>query len=178
VYGVEFAQVLTADDITAARTDELVACWAAVANAGGAVGFAFPPVTVEHVKPVAERMIASLRADSNRLLLASVDGKLVGWLHLARGPEPLVAHWGTVSRVQTHPRFRGRGIGAALMHGIRVIGRDELGLEQLRLYARGGVGLEEFYGRLGWSEVGRWPGALRFGPGDDRDEVLMILAPL
>lgn len=32
--------------------------------------------------------------------------------------------------------------------------------------------------RLGRREVGRWPGALRLAPGDDRDEVLMILAPL
>ncbi|RDV48322.1 hypothetical protein DDV98_29620 [Streptomyces sp. IB2014 011-12] len=34
-------------------------------------------------------------------------------------------------------------------------------LEQLHLAARGGVGLEDFYGRLGWKEIGRWPGALR-----------------
>jgi hypothetical protein len=46
------------------------------------------------------------------------------------------------------------------------------------LAARGGVGLEDFYGRLGWKEIGRWPGALRLAPGDDRDEILMILAPL
>jgi hypothetical protein len=51
-----------------------------------------------------------------------------------------------------------------------------MGLEQLRLEARGGEGLEEFYGRLGWKEIGRWPGALRFDHGD-RDEVLMLLAP-
>ncbi|HCA87791.1 MAG TPA: hypothetical protein DEQ61_21410 [Streptomyces sp.] len=48
--------------------------------------------------------------------------------------------------------------------------RDEMGLEQLHLAARAGVGLEAFYGRLGWKEVGRWLGALRLGPGDDRDE--------
>jgi len=103
---------------------------------------------------------------------------LAGWLHLTRGPEPLVAHWGTVSRVQTHPRFRGRGIGTRLMREVRAVARDEMGLEQLRLCARGGAGLEGFYGRLGWTEAGRWPGALRFGPGNDRDEVLMLLAPL
>ncbi len=53
-----------------------------------------------------------------------------------------------------------------------------MGLEQLHLAVRGGMGLETFYGRLGWREVGRWPGALRLRPGDDRDEVLMLLAPL
>ena len=54
----------------------------------------------------------------------------------------------------------------------------EIGLEQLRLAARGGTGLERFYSGLDWEVTGRWPGALRFAPGDDRDEILMILAPL
>jgi len=60
----------------------------------------------------------------------------------------------------------------------RQIARQEIGLEQLHLAARGGMGLEHFYAKLGRREIGRWPGAVRLAPGDDRDEVLMILAPL
>ncbi|GHE13986.1 hypothetical protein GCM10010339_83010 [Streptomyces alanosinicus] len=56
--------------------------------------------------------------------------------------------------------------------------REEMGPEQLRLAARGGAGLEQFYGRLGWKEIGRWPEALRLAVGDDRDEVLMVLSLL
>jgi hypothetical protein len=48
-----------------------------------------------------------------------------------------------------------------------------LGFEALHLTVRGGLGLEEFYKRLGYREIGRLPGALRVAPGDDRDEVLM-----
>ena len=44
--------------------------------------------------------------------------------------------------------------------------------------AGGAAGLEDFYGRLGWKEIGRWPGALRLASDDDRDEVLMVLSPL
>ncbi|MFI0785662.1 hypothetical protein ACH4Q6_08715 [Streptomyces lydicus] len=40
---------------------------------------------------------------------------------------------------------------------------------------REGLGLEDFYRRPGRTEVGRWPGALRLAPGDDRDEILMAL---
>jgi hypothetical protein len=40
------------------------------------------------------------------------------------------------------------------------------------------MGLEDFYARLGWREIGRWPAALRLSDGDDRDEVLMLLTPL
>lgn len=47
------------------------------------------------------------------------------------------------------------------MNRAREIARDEMNLEQLHLAARGGVGLEDFYGRPGWKEIGRWPGAPR-----------------
>jgi hypothetical protein len=60
----------------------------------------------------------------------------------------------------------------------RQVAREEMGLEQLRLAVRGGTGLERFYTRPGWTVTGRWPGALRLAPGDDRGEILMILAPL
>lgn len=64
------------------------------------------------------------------------------------------------------------------MNEVRRIARDEMELDQLHLAARGGAGLEAFYGRLGWKEIGRWPGTLHFASGEDRDEVLMHLAPL
>lgn len=115
---------------------------------------------------------------TSRLLVARAKGELVGWLHVRRDPFELIAHWGTLHHVQTRPTARGRGYGSALMNKVRAISRDEMGLEQLHLAARGGVGLEEFYGRLGWKEVGRWPGALRLRENDDRDEILMLLAPL
>ncbi|TWF94707.1 hypothetical protein [Saccharopolyspora dendranthemae] len=35
--------------------------------------------------------------------------------------------------------------------------------------------LGTFYERLGWKEIGRWPGALRLSPDDTRDEILMFL---
>jgi hypothetical protein len=45
-----------------------------------------------------------------------------------------------------------------------------LGLEQLLLSTRGGTRLPEFYVKQGWTEVGVFPGALRLGPDDVRDE--------
>jgi GNAT superfamily N-acetyltransferase len=174
---VDIVQAKRPEDVTPETARELVGCWMAVANSGGAVGFAFPPVDVNDVGPVADGLIASLDPSYNRLLLARLDGTLAGWLNVSRHRDRLVPHWGVVKRVQTHPSFRGRGIGTALMNHVRRLARDEMGLEQLRLEARGGEGLEEFYGKLGWTEVGRWPDALRFDY-CDRDEVLMLLTPL
>lgn len=173
-----FSQIISPRDVTPDLRRELIACWMAVANTGGAVGFAFPPVTELDVTPVADQLIAGLDAKYSRLIVATVDDRVAGWLHLHRYTDPLVPHWGTVQRVQTHPDHRGQGYGKALMAKVREVARDELGLEHLRLEARGGAGLEEFYASLGWEEIGRWPAALRFGPGDDRDSVLMLLRNL
>jgi GNAT superfamily N-acetyltransferase len=85
-------------------------------------------------------------------------------VHLRRDPDPLVAHWGSVNHLQAHPAHQHGGIGSGLMQRLRCIARDELGLEQLHLAARAGMGLESFYTRPGWREVGRWPGKLRLTP--------------
>ncbi|MBC6456386.1 GNAT family N-acetyltransferase [Actinomadura sp. HBU206391] len=174
----DMRQIHHPHEIDAELTRELVDCWVKVTNAGGAAGFPFPPVTVEDVAPVAEQLITGLHPQRSRLVVALVDGVLAGWLNIRRDPHPLVAHWGTVYHVQSHTAFRGRGIGSALMNHTRQVARDAMGLEQLHLAARAGVGLEDFYGGLGWKEIGRWPSALRLAPGDDLDEILMVLTPL
>lgn len=110
--------------------------------------------------------------------MAVAGDALAGWVHLHRHPDPPVAHWGTISHLQTLPALRGQGIGRALMMWARQVARQEMGLEQLHLAARGGMGLERFYAQLGWWEIGRWPHALRLAPDDDRDEILMLLTPL
>lgn len=158
--------------------ESLIECWVSVSNAGGAVGFPFPPVDVADVAPVADALIHGLEPERSRLIVAMAGEVLAGWVHLHRDPNPLISHWGTVRHLQTQPRFRGRRIGMALMRRLQTIARVEMGLSQLRLAVRDGMGLAEFYGRLGWREVGRWPRALRLADGDDRDEVLMVLDPL
>ncbi|MGI8452096.1 MAG: GNAT family N-acetyltransferase [Streptosporangiaceae bacterium] len=165
-------------DAGPAVRQELTDCWIAVTNAGGAAGFPFPPVNTQQVAPAIDKIIACLDPQRSRILLARSSGALAGWVLLNRDPNPLIAHWGTVNHLQTQPAYRNQGIGSALMQRLRRIARDEIGLEQLHLAARGGAGLEGFYARLGWRETGRWPGKLRLAPDDTRDEILMILTPL
>ncbi|MFE1413348.1 GNAT family N-acetyltransferase [Streptomyces sp. NPDC058746] len=167
-----------AGEVTPELRRRLIDCWIAVTNLGGAAGFPFPPVQDDEVAPVMEELLGRLHPQHTRLIAAGFGDALAGWVVLRRDPYRLVAHWGTVHHLQTHPAFRGRGVGSALMRELRKTARDDLGLEQLRLAARGGEGLEDFYGRLGWREIGRWPGALRLSPDDTRDEVLMLLDPL
>ncbi|WP_436739857.1 GNAT family N-acetyltransferase [Streptomyces sp. BBFR102] len=173
-----YVQLTTPDQVTGSLVEELASCWVEVTNAGGAAGFPFPPVDLSRTAPAVEAIAAALAPETSRLLLVRVEGELAGWLNVRRDPFALIRHWGTLHHVQTRPAFRGCGLGTRLMHEVRTLAREGMGLEQLHLAARAGMGLEDFYGRLGWKEIGRWPGALRLGPGDDRDEVLMVLSPL
>ncbi|MFC8872907.1 GNAT family N-acetyltransferase [Streptomyces sp. NPDC057148] len=179
VHAPAFAQLMRDQDATEAVRRDLGECWAGVINAGGAVvpmGCPLPPVSPRQLEPAVDAILHGLAPQRGRLLLASVGDALAGWVLLRREAHALEAHCGTVNHLQTHVRFRDTGVGAALMRRLPAIAREEMGLERLRLTVRDGLGLEDFYRGVGWSEVGRWPGALRVAPGDDRDEILMSLA--
>lgn len=155
---------------------QLTGCWRDVVNAGGAVGFAEEvPVTDDDVAPVVDEIVAGLSPRLSRLLLAMREDDLAGWLLLTGNSDPVVAHWGRVTRLQTALPARGTGVGRALMTELHRSARDDLGLDSLRLEVRGGWGLEAFYEGFGWQAVGAWPGALQFTEHDRRDEVLMAL---
>jgi predicted N-acetyltransferase YhbS len=153
---------------------ELAACWREVANAGGAVGFPFLPVSDDQVRAALDAVVESLDPQFTRLLVASSAGEVAGWLLLSGNSSPLTAHWARVLRVQTALAHRRAGIGRMLMEEAARSAREDLALDQLHLELRSGLGLEAFYQALGWREIGRWPAALRL-PEDDRDEVLMFL---
>ncbi|RAJ39688.1 acetyltransferase (GNAT) family protein [Kitasatospora sp. SolWspMP-SS2h] len=157
---------------TSALREEITALWTEVSNAGGAVGFV-PPVEAAQVRPVAERQFGALDAD--RLLVGyEPGGRVAAVLFLADMRFELMDHWRMLKRVMVHPEFQGRGYGAQLLAEAERVARG-WGLAGLRLTLRGGHGLEEFYGRGGYVEVGRVPGAIRVAPGDDRDDVTMWL---
>ncbi|MFF3005061.1 GNAT family N-acetyltransferase [Kitasatospora sp. NPDC057940] len=154
----------------------VVRLWADVTNAGGAVGFV-ASVTEDEVWDTADHQFAGVAPDGpDRLLVAheSDTGRLVGVLFFESMRFGLMEHWRMLKRVMVHPDCQGRGYGVRLLAEAERTAR-EWGLESLRLTARGGQGLERFYTRCGYREVGRVPAAVRVAPGDDRDEITMWL---
>ncbi|MCU1491098.1 MAG: family N-acetyltransferase [Acidimicrobiaceae bacterium] len=148
--------------------------WVDATNAGGALGF-LPPLALEPIPPRAEAAFERIRQGVDHLLVASVGGEPVGWLLLERDPRPYADHWLTLKRLQVHPDHQRSGHGSALLEEARRFGTDRLGLDFLLLTVREGTGADELYRRFGYREVGRIPGAMRLSPGDDRDEILMVL---
>ncbi|MFI6449072.1 GNAT family N-acetyltransferase [Kitasatospora sp. NPDC050543] len=165
-----------APDLTPELREQLVHLWTDVSNAGGAVGFV-PPVTPDEVRVTAEQQLAGVGPGGPDHLLVAYEegtGRLAGCLFFEDVRFALMDHWRLLKRVMVHPGLQGRGYGFELMAEAERVAR-EWGLAGLRLTLRGGCGLEKFYGRCGYTEVGRVPGAIRVAPGDDRDDVTMWL---
>jgi len=169
---VSEAEVRAVSTVDEALRRELLTCWTDVTNAGGAVGFV-PPVTEDDVVPLLDKLLDGVHSGRDVLALLTVDGKTAGFASVVGSLSPLRLHWGTVLRVQVHPSHQGHGLGRVLMGGVHEIARAR-GWEFLRLTARGGTGVDAFYRRLGYTEVGRVPGAIRVAPGDDREEILLV----
>ncbi|MGW4891449.1 N-acetyltransferase family protein [Kitasatospora sp. NPDC004240] len=163
-------------ELTPELREDVVRLWTDASNAGGAVGFV-PPVTRDEVWITAEKHFGAVApAGPDRLLVAheTATGRLAGLLIFEDLRFGLMDHWRRLGRVMVDPALQGRGHGVALLAEAERAARA-WGLTGLRLTVRGGQGLERFYARCGYTEVGRVPGTIRVAPGDDRDEVIMWL---
>jgi GNAT superfamily N-acetyltransferase len=151
---------------------DLLDTWVAATNAGGAVGYT-PPAPVVQVAENLDGALGRVAAGLDLLGVLHTGERYVGMGMLVSRGSGLQAHWRTVLRVMVHPEFQGNGAGRLLMEGLRGSAVD-LGLEQLQLTIRGGLGLEKFYGPLGYHVVGTHPRAIRVAPDDYRDELMVV----
>lgn len=155
--------------------DGVLALWTDVSNAGGAVGFV-PPVTPDDIRPSLEHALAEVRAGGRRLLLGRDDeGRVAATAFLTYNSHRLMTHWIWLYTVMVHPSHQGKGYGRSLMAAVEAAARTLPGIEAIRLTCRGGTGVDRFYAGCGYKEVGRIPSAIRVAPGDDRDDVIMLL---
>ncbi|WP_030420577.1 GNAT family N-acetyltransferase [Streptomyces sp. SCSIO 75703] len=161
--------------LTPALRDGVLDLWADVSNAGGSVGFV-PPVTREEIRPELVRHLVAMAEGRTRLLVGhDADGRVAATAFLTLNGHRLMTHWLWLYTVMVHPRHQGLGYGRDLMAAAADAARACEGVEAIRLTCRGGLGLERFYASCGYKEVGRVPGAIRVAPGDDRDDVVMLL---
>ncbi|PCG84064.1 GNAT family N-acetyltransferase [Streptomyces sp. WZ.A104] len=160
---------------TPALRDGITALWADVTNAGGAVGFV-APVTPEEIRPDLLKHLAAIEKGRVRLLVGrDEDGAVVATAFLTLNDHRLHQHWLMLYTVMVHPRLQGKGYGRDLMTAAADAARSIDGIEAIRLTCRGGTGNDSFYAACGYKEVGRVPDAIRLAPGDDRDDIIMLL---
>jgi GNAT superfamily N-acetyltransferase len=152
---------------------DLLDTWIAATDAGGAVGFT-APAPVERVAETLDEALGRVAAGVDLLGVLHTGERYAGMGLLIDRGSALQAHWRTVLRVMMHPQHQGNGAGRLLMEGLRGSAVD-LGLEQLQLTIRDGLGLEKFYEPLGYRVVGRHPRAVRVTPDDYRDEIMLVM---
>ncbi|MFJ8000128.1 GNAT family N-acetyltransferase [Streptomyces sp. NPDC096310] len=158
-----------------ALSDGVLALWTDVSNAGGAVGFV-PPVTAEDIRPELVRHFATMAEGRTRLLVGyDEEGAVAAVAFLTLNTHRLMRHWLWLYTVMVHPRYQGRGYGRDLMAAAADAARSVEGIEAIRLTCRGGTGADAFYAACGYKEVGRVPDAIRVAPGDNRDDITMLL---
>lgn len=162
--------------VTPALRDGVLDLWTDVSNAGGAVGFV-PPVTPEEIRPELVRHLVAMAEGRNRLLVGHDEsGTVAATAFFSFNTHRLMKHWVWLYTVMVHPKHQGQGCGRDLLAAAAAEARGFDGIAAIRLTCRGGHGLEDFYGSCGYREVGRVPGAIRVAPGDDRDDITMLLA--
>ncbi|MFF4489654.1 GNAT family N-acetyltransferase [Streptomyces sp. NPDC001544] len=161
--------------VTPALRDGILDLWTDVSNAGGAVGFV-APVTREEIRPELVKHLAAMAEGRHRLLVGHDEtGEPAATAFFAFNTHRLMTHWVWLYTVMVHPRHQGKGYGRDLLAAGEDAARGFDGVDAIRLTCRGGLGLERFYASCGYKEVGRVPGAIRVAPGDDRDDITMLL---
>ncbi|MFF0213714.1 GNAT family N-acetyltransferase [Streptomyces vinaceus] len=160
--------------IDPALHEALLDLWTDASNAGGAVGFV-PPVVRDDIRPQLIKQLGMIADGQMRLLVGHDEDGLAAVAFLGLNRQALMGHWIWLYTVMVHPDRQGRGHGRRLMAAAADCARAMDGVEAIRLSCRGGMGLEDFYAACGYKEVGRVPGAIRVAPGDDRDDITMLL---
>lgn len=149
--------------------DGLAELWGRVTLAGGAAGFR-PDSSVEVLRTTAAKVFDDVTARRAYLITLGQEHVLVGAAVLTPGDRPVARHTGDLTSLVIDPELQGKGWDQQL-HDAALSQALALGLEKLSLCTRGGQGLERFYEANDWVERGRWPGGLRVGKQDERDEI-------
>ena len=145
--------------------------WVDVTNAGGAVGFS-AGVTPEQVRTLSEPTLRRVSEGLDDVVIAEIDGRVVGLGFLATNDLAVHSHWGTIKRLQRHPNVRAAGVGAALLQGLEAAAKAR-GLQRLVLTVRGGTGREGFYAQHGFRLEATLPARIKVADDDIREEHVM-----
>jgi GNAT superfamily N-acetyltransferase len=148
------------------EVEELAKILHACVLSGASVGFVWP-FSMEEARGFWERKVApALAAGTRRLLVARVEGRVLGTVQLDVGTPPNQRHRAEVAKLLVHPAARRRGLARMLMRAVEAAARAE-GRHLLTLDTLTGSAAEPLYLSLGYSLAGVIP-AYAEGPEDDR----------
>jgi GNAT superfamily N-acetyltransferase len=133
-------------------TELLVAC-----VAGGASLTWLPPLSPAVAQAYWRRVSSDVALGKAVLLVAWLDGELVGTVQLGLDMPENAPHRAEVSKLLVDPRVWHQGVGRALMRRVEQAARG-IGRKLLTLDTRRGSAAEALYLKMGWNEAGTIPG--------------------
>jgi GNAT superfamily N-acetyltransferase len=151
--------VSRADALSARERDELSDILVACVDDGASLGFHAP---LE--RQTARDWWETFPRAGVTLLVAELDGRIVGTAQLHDAESANGAHRGEVAKLLVHPAWRRRGIARALMHHLEDEARAA-GKILLVLDTRDGDPSNDLYAALGYREGGRIPNWARDSTG-------------
>ncbi|MDD4494615.1 MAG: GNAT family N-acetyltransferase [Eubacteriales bacterium] len=131
--------------------------------------------TVEDVEGRTRDNIERMTKGEIIVLVAEIDGEVVGNMQLTKYTHPLYAHRIKLDDVVVCHRFWKRGIARQLFDAGKYRIKSE-GIKIIETSVRGGEPAEEVYNRLGFVEYGRLPsGIAEPWSGNVFDEVMYVI---
>ena len=123
------------------------------------------PFSLEDAKSFwVEKVMPGVRAGTRRVLLARIEGRIVGTVQMDLATPPNQPHRADVAKMLVHRSARRQGIANRLMVAVeehaRLAGKTLLVLDTVT-----GGDAERLYERLGWSKVGVIPNYALFPDG-------------
>lgn len=156
---IEVLDANEASDEIEALAEVLVDC----VQSGASLGFMLPYGLVE-ARLFWREVTESVRGGSTILLVAKLEGEIVGSVQLGLAPRPNQTHRADVMKLLVHRKARGKGISRRLMDALE----DEAikrGRMVLVLDTATDSDAERIYEKFGWSRVGVIPNYARFPNG-------------
>jgi ribosomal protein S18 acetylase RimI-like enzyme len=102
-----------------ALADILRACF----EDGASVNFVLPFTQQDSEAWWRRAVLPALRDGERRLLVARVDGRILGTVQLALAPQPNQPHRSEVAKLLVHPDGRRQGLGRPLMTRLEEVAR-------------------------------------------------------
>jgi ribosomal protein S18 acetylase RimI-like enzyme len=136
----------------------------AVVAGGGAIGWPTPPSPPELDEWLADLIKAVRSDDAAAVLVRAGTGAVLGFGYWRRYGRPTLRVNADIEKVFVAPAAQGGGIGAGIV-GSLIDSARNAGIETLTLDVRAdNSGALRLYQRLGFTEYGRLPAFVAFGP--------------
>jgi acetyltransferase len=140
-------------------------------NGGATVGF-LPPLSAREAAAYWHEVREALEGGNRRLLVARLEGRVVGTAQLDLAPQANGRHRAEVAKVLVRQDARRRGLGRRLMGAVETVAREE-GRTLLVLDTRRGEPSEALYAALGYRRAGVIPNYARSADGTLHATVLL-----